>query len=145
MVLTQSEKRKWKNQYKIEFFKTGSSEGYEGSYMSFAAVITGGKEPRKPVVKLFSDEIAASAPAKVSCNCPYFRIKLALPLSLSGSTDVKVRRDDIPSRYRGIQQPGLCPHLLKLVELILSDSTELDRVRKASRQTSISDKLKRLT
>lgn len=146
MVLTQTEKRKWKNRYDLQYFKAGFLEGDEGSYLSFAAVVTGGKEPRKPVIKLFSDQISAGAPTKVSCTCPYFRIKLALPLGTSGSTDVRIRRADIPERYSGIQKPGLCPHLLKLAEVVLSqDTTEVDRLRRDSRRVNINDKLKRLT
>lgn len=146
MVLTQIEKRKWKNRYDLQYFKSGFLEGDEGPYLSFAAIVVGGKEPRKPVIKLFSDQINAGAPAKVSCTCPYFRIKLALPLVTSGSTDVRIRRSDIPERYRGGQKPGLCPHLMKLAEIVLSQSTtEVDRLRKASRKVNVSDKLKRLT
>jgi len=146
MVLTQNEKRKWKNRYELQYFKSGFLEGDDGPYLSFAAVVTGGKEPRKPIIKLFSDEITAGAPTKVSCTCPYFRIKLALSLNASGSTNLQVRRDDIPERYSGIQKPGLCPHLLKLAEVVLSqDTTEIDRLRKESSRVNISDKLKRLT
>jgi hypothetical protein len=146
LVLTQTEKRKWKKSYSLEYFKAGQLEGEDGPYLSFAAVVVGGKEPRKPIIKLYSDEISAGAGTKVSCTCPYFKIKLALPLYTSGSTEVIVRRRDIPEKYRGIQKPGLCPHLMKLAEVVLAqDSTEIDRVRESSRRININDKLKRLT
>lgn len=146
MVLTQNDSRTWKNEYGLEYFKAGSDIGQEGAYLAFIAVVVGGKAPRKPLIKLFSDAINAGAPAKVSCTCPYFRIKLAVPLFTNGSTDMRVRRADIPEKYRGIQKPGLCPHLMKLAETVLSqDNTELDRVRESSRNTNVSDKLKSLT
>lgn len=146
MILTQTDQRKWKNDYRLEFFKSGADLGTEGAFLAFVAIIVGGKEPRKPSIKLFSDTIEATSPAKVSCTCPYFRIKLAIPLTTSGSTDMRVRASDLPTKYRGVQKPGLCPHLMKLAEVILSsDNTELDRVRSSSKDTNVSDKLKRLT
>ena len=146
MVLTQTDKRTWKNRYELQYFKSGFLEGDEGPYLSFAAIVVGGKEPRKPIIKLFSDEITPGAPAKVSCTCPYFRIKLALSLGVSGSTNMQITRSDIPVRYSRIQKPGLCPHLLKLAEVVLSqDTTEIDRLRQDSRRVNINEKLKRLT
>lgn len=146
MVLTQSDKRTWTNTYDLEYFKSGFLEGDEGPYLSFAAVVVGGKEPRKPIIKMFSDEISPGAPTKVSCTCPYFKIKRAIPLFTNGSTDVQVRRSDIPERYRGIQKPGLCPHLFRLAEVVLSqDNTQIRRLRAQSRRVNINDKLKRLT
>ena len=145
MILTQNERRRWKNSYDIDFFKAKQGEGDSGPELTFAAVITGGKEPRKPVVQMFSEEIRPEAPCKVSCNCPYFQIKLAAPLYASGTTDIQVRRSDIPEKYRGIQKPGLCPHLYRLVQTILSgNNAELSRLQRNSRNESVSDRLRRL-
>jgi len=146
MVLTQPAKSKWTKSYRLEYFKAAPAEDNSGSYFAFSAVVAGGKEPRKSYMKLYSDEIEAGAPVSVSCTCTYFRIKLAIPLAVNGSTEVNVRRSDIPDKYRGIQAPGLCPHLLLLSETILSqNNTEVERLRNASKRTNINAKLKSMT
>lgn len=146
LVLTQQDRRRFKVSYTIDALNAKAAEDNSGDFIQFSAVVLGGKEPRKSMVRLYGSEIDPSASSKVSCSCPYFRIRLAIPMYLAGSTEIRVGRDEIPEKYRGNQRPGLCPHLLTLCESLLSmNSTEMDRLRQQSPRVSVNDRLRRLT
>lgn len=146
LVLTQQDRRRFRTSYTLDALNSKAAEDNSGVYIQFSSVVTGGKEPRKSMLRVYSTKVDPGASAKVSCSCPYFRIRLAIPLYLAGSTELKVERDEIPEKYRGIQRPGLCPHLLTLCESLLSmNSTEMDRLRQQSPRVSVNDRLRRLT
>jgi hypothetical protein len=146
LVLTQPDRRRFKTEYTIEAMKTRKDSDGVGEFLQFAAVVTGGKDPRKSVIRVYSDEVDPAATAKVSCSCPYFRIRCAPALFRMGATDMKVNPDEIPEKFRNLQKPGLCPHLLKFAETLLaSNSTEMKRLRQQFQRVSINDRLRHLT
>jgi len=147
LVLTEPDRRRFTTDYTIEALERRVDSDNLGDFIQFVALITGGKDPRKSALRVYSHEIIVDATAKVSCSCPYFRVRLASVLYTMGATDLRVRKDEIPEKYQGLQKPGLCPHLLKLAETLLSPhSTEMTRLRQQqSPRISISDQLRRLT
>lgn len=146
LVVTQPDRRRFKTEYTVEALKTGNDSDGIGDFLQFVAVVTGGKDPRKSAIRLYSEEVDAAATTKVSCSCTYFRIRCAPALYSMGATDMKVALNEIPEKFRGLQKPGLCPHLLKLAETILStNSTEMKRLRQQSPRVSINDRLRQLT
>lgn len=146
LVLTEGERRRFTTKYTVDSFEQRTDSDNIGDFIQFVALLLGGKEPRKSAIRLYSEEVSADATTKVSCSCPYFRIRLAPVLYTMGATDLRVGRDEIPEEYQRLQKPGLCPHLLKLAEVILSpNSTETRRLRQQSPRVSINDRLRRLT
>lgn len=146
LLLSQNEKRAFKEEYRLEALKLTSGTDTLGKYTQFASVVLGGKEPRYSVVKAYSEDVTATSTAKVTCSCDYFRIRLAVSLFLSGATDMKVDKSDIPEKLSGLQKPGLCPHLLILVESILSmNTTEMKRLKQQQKRTNVNERLRRLT
>jgi hypothetical protein len=144
LILTDRERRKFKNNYNLEALQSGKGMDSRGEFTIFSSVVTGGSSPRKSVCRVYG-ELEAGSPCKVACTCAYFKIRLAIPLYLAGTTDIRIDKSEIPEKYLGIQTAGLCPHLLKLIETILNpNSTEFKRLKKQSRRVSISDKLKGL-
>jgi len=146
LVLTQNDKRRFRSNYRVEALKLNSDADNFGAFLQFAAIVSGGKDPRRSLIRLYAEEVSATATAKVACSCPYFRIRLAVSLFLSGATDMKVDRSDIPEKLRGLQKLGLCPHLLTLAESLLSlNTTEMKRLRHQARHQNVHDRLRRLT
>lgn len=146
LVVTEPDRRRFKTNYTVEALKKKSDSDNLGDFIQFIAVIVGGKDPRKSAIRLYAEEISPDVTAKVSCTCPYFRIRLAPSLFTMGATDLKVRQEDIPEKFRGLQKPGLCPHLLKLAETLLStNSTEMARLSQQSPRISINARLRQLT
>lgn len=146
LILTQNEKRAFKESYHIDALKLTSGSDSLGKFSQFGAVVTGGKEPRYSVVRAYSEDVTATSTAKVTCSCSYFRIRLAVSLSLAGATDMKVNKADIPEKLSNLQKPGLCPHLLVLVESILSmNTTEMKRLKQQQSRTNVHERLRRLT
>ncbi len=146
LVVTQPDRRRFKTEYKVEALKTRKESDNLGDFIQFLAVISGGKDPRKSVIRIYSEEIDPAASAKVSCSCAYFKVRCAPALYTMGATDMRVGPEDIPEKLRGFQKPGLCPHLLKLAETLLAtNSTEMQRLRQQSPRVSINDRLRQLT
>lgn len=147
LLLTQNEKNSFKERYRLDNLKLTGGKDSLGSFTKFGAIVLGGKEPRYSAVKAYSEEVTATTTAKVTCTCTYFRIRLAVSLFLNGATDMKVKKSDIPEKLIGLQKPGLCPHLLVLVESILvMNTTEMKRLRQQQqRPLNVNERLRRLT
>lgn len=138
LVLTESDKRRFKVKYTLDSINRRKASDNIGDYLQFVGLVLGGNEPRKSVIRMYAQEPDVGAMAKVSCSCPYFRIRLAPVLYTMGATDLNVRDEDIPEKFRSLRKPGLCPHLLHLAEAILSpDSTETERLNRQSARTTV--------
>jgi len=145
LLLTQEARRSFKADYRLDSLKQTKGQDVDGEFIAEVGIVVGGKEPRRPIIRAYSEKIDITSPCKVSCTCKYFIYKLAVPLMLTGSTDVKIDEDDIPPQFKNIQEPGLCAHLLALAEVVLAPSnTERDRLRRESARVRISDRLKNL-
>ena len=145
LLFTSSDRKRFSTNYVIESLSKKEEEDSIGEFILFSGLITGGKEPRVSSAKIYGSKPDPDAFCKVSCTCPYFKIKLASALYRAGSTDKNPRIDE-SEELRRIQKPGLCPHLLHLLETLLSPHyKDLREARTAQRRTRVSDRLRGLT
>tara|TARA_R100001132_G_C3273775_1_gene95791 strand:+ start:2046 stop:2492 length:447 start_codon:yes stop_codon:yes gene_type:complete len=127
VAMSQNDKRSWKSYYRIEKLGRSESDDPNDEFILFSAVVSGGKDLRVPKIKVYDEKVSSTSPCTVSCSCNYFRYRLALSLASNDATEVKIRKSDIPTSYTGTQKIGLCPHLMKLAETILSPNNEKSR------------------
>ncbi len=107
----------------------------ETGWIRTTAIVYGGHTPATSTIWLKSEDVESKC--RVACSCKYFAMHLETVLVMHGSATVNKANGMIPKQRNKKMIPGLCPHLFKLMSIMLLQWKDKDTKKK---QTQDEDK-----